>query len=171
MDLQFLLDRYKWELDRKDRISAAVNFPVTLLILVSGLLGTLLPRLQLTAPHVVVPVVVLFLAAIGFGIASLVSFIHAYQGSLYTYLPLLADLESAQQEWRAFYEEANAHGAEEDFFVHEFRRRIIDAADRNTGTNDRRQAYLDRGNIWLIRMFVLTATSGALSFLSVMFKI
>jgi hypothetical protein len=76
-DLQFLLDRYKWELDRKDKISAAVNVPVTLLILVSGLLATLFPKLKLTAPHVVVPVVVLYLAAVGFGIASLTWFIRA----------------------------------------------------------------------------------------------
>jgi len=46
MDRQFLLDRYKWELDRKDRLTAAVNFPMTMLILVSGLLGTMLPRLE-----------------------------------------------------------------------------------------------------------------------------
>jgi hypothetical protein len=38
-------------------------------------------------------------------------------------------------------------------------------------SNDRRQAYLDRGNVALIAMFVLTAASGALSFLSVMFKL
>lgn len=148
-----------------------MNFPVTLLILVSGLLATIFPKLQLTTPHVVIPVVVLFILAGGFGLASLVWFIRAYRGSLYTYLPLLADLESVKEEWRAFYEEAHATGADEDFFVHEFRKRIIDAADRNTGTNDRRQAYLDRGNVALISMFVLTAASGALSFLSVMFRL
>ena len=171
MDLQFLLDRYKWELDRKDKISAAVNFPVTLLILVSGLLATLFPKLQLTAPHVVVPVVALYLAAVGFGIASLTWFIRAYRGSTYLYLPLLAALDEARDEWRQFYEYAKADRANEDFFEHEFRGRIIEAADRNTGTNDRRQAYLDRGNVALIAMFVLTAASGALSFLSVMFKL
>lgn len=80
MDLQFLLDRYKWELDRKDKISAAVNFPVTMLILVSGLLGTLLPKLQVVSPRVVIPVVLLFLTAGGWGVAALWSFIHAYSG-------------------------------------------------------------------------------------------
>ena len=171
MDLEFLLDRYKWELERKDRISAAVNFPVTLLILVTGLLGALFPKLQLTAPRVVIPVVILFLAAGGWGIASLGWFIRAYRGSVYTYLPLLADLESTMQEWRDFYEETHTDGADEAFFEHEFRKRIIDAADRNTGTNDRRQAFLDRGNIALIWTFVLTAVCGLLSFLSVMFKL
>ena len=95
MDLQFLLDRYKWELDRKDKISAGVNFPVTLLILVSGLLGTLFPKLQLTTPHALAPVVILFLASVGFGIASLVWFIHSYRGSRYTFLPLSSSTNSA----------------------------------------------------------------------------
>src|SRR5258708_15828734 len=118
MDLQFLLDRYKWELDRKDKISAAVNFPVTLLILVSGLLATLFPRLQLSAPHVVVPVVVLYLAAVGSGIASLPWFIRPYPGSAYLYLPLLPPLDEARNEWRQFYAYANADRADEDFFEH-----------------------------------------------------
>ena len=77
MDLQFLLDRYKWELDRKDKISAAVNFPVTMLILITGLLGALLPRLQLVAPRVVLVVVALFLAGGICGIVSLFWFVHA----------------------------------------------------------------------------------------------
>src|SRR5437016_6048597 len=63
MDLQFLLDRYKWELDQRDKISSAVNFPVTIIILVSGLLGALLPKLQVVSPSVVLLVVGLFLTA------------------------------------------------------------------------------------------------------------
>ncbi|MBI3491517.1 MAG: hypothetical protein HY047_07030 [Acidobacteria bacterium] len=170
MDLQFLLDRYKWELDRREKISAAVNFPVTILILVFSLLGALLPKLQLVAPQVVLPVVGLFFLAGGCGVVSLWHFIRSYQGSKYSYLPLLADLETTQEEWRAFYQEAHADGADEDFFAHEFRRHIIDAADRNTGSNDRRQAFLERGNIALVWMFVATALCAAGTYLSVIFK-
>ena len=142
MDLQFLLDRYKWELDRRDKISSAVNFSVTIIILVSGLLGALLPKLQLVSPSVVLLVVGLFLTAGISGAVSLSWFIRSYHGSKYTYLPLLADLEAAKESWRAFYEDAHATGAEEDFFTHEFRGRIIEAADANTRTNDRRQAAM-----------------------------
>jgi len=170
LDFQFLKDRYDYELDRKDRISAAVNFPVTMLILVTGLLGAIYPKLQFTAPRVVIPVVLLFLAAGGWGTRSLYWFICAYRGSQYTYLPLLADLESAREEWRQFYDDAHADGAGRDFFTHEFRQRMIEAADSNTQTNDRRQAFLDRGNIALVWMFGLTAACAALSFLSVMFS-
>lgn len=100
-----------------------------MLILVTGLLGALLPKLQLVSPSVVLVVVAWFLAAGICGIVSLVWFVRAYRGSTYRYLPLLSDLEQAQEEWRAFYRDAHADGADEDFFTHEFRKRIIDAAD------------------------------------------
>ena len=170
MDLQFLLDRYKWELDRKDKISMAVNFPVTMLILITGLLGALLPKLQLVAPRVVLVAAALFLAAGICGIVSLFWFVHAYRGSTYMYLPLLSALDGAREEWRQFYEYAKADRADEDFFEHEFRGRIIEAADTNTRANDRRQGFLDRGNIALVWMLIATALCGAIAFLSVLFK-
>jgi hypothetical protein len=86
-------------------------------------------------------------------------------------LPLLAALDEARDEWRQFYEYAKSDRADEDFFEHEFRGGTIEAADRNTGTNDRRQAYLYRDNVAINAIFVLTVASGALSFLSVMFKL
>ena len=136
------------------------------------MLGALLPKLQLVAPRVVLLVVGLFLTAGVCGVVSLVWFIRSYQGSRYTYLPLLADLESAQEEWRAFYRDAHVDSAsaDEDFFAHEFRGRIIGAADANTTTNDRRQAFLERGNMALAWMFVATALCGTIAYLSVIFK-
>ena len=167
MDQQFLMDRYKWELDRKDKISAAVNFPITILILVFSLLGTLLPKLNLVAPRAVLIVVPLLFTAGACGLVSLWWFTRSYQGSRYTYLPLLADLEAAQEEWRAFYRDAHVDVADSDFFSQEFRRSIIKAAGANTMTNDRRQAFLERGNIALVWMFVATAACAAFAFLSV----
>jgi hypothetical protein len=78
-------------------------------------------------------------------------------------------LEEAREEWREFYEAARQGGADEDFFEHEFERHIIEAADRNTLANDTRQAFLDRGNIALVSMFVATALCGAVTYLALAF--
>lgn len=164
-----LKDRYDFELERKDKITAAVNFPVTMLILVAGLMGALYPKLQLTHVRVVLIAAGFYVGAVVSGVVALLWFIRAYRGSTYEFLPLLRDIADSIGEWRAFYEAAHADGAEKDYFENEFMQRIIQAADRNTQANDRRQAYLDRGVVALIWMFSCTALSAAVSFFSVMF--
>ena len=75
----------------------------------------------------------------------------------------IGDLERARDEWRAFYEDAQAGGgADEDWFLHEFRRHMIDAADRNTKTNERRTELLRIARLWLFSVLWLTLFAGFL---------
>ena len=167
MDQQFLVDRCKWELDRKDKISSTVNFPTTILILVSGLLGALLPKLQLTAQAIVIPVVGAFLVAGAWGCFAMWCFVHAYRGSRYVYLPLVRDLETTRLQLQAQEDPDDEPGGD---FAAQLRERIIDATDANTSVNDRRQAFLERGSIALVWMFIATASCATAAYLSVIFK-
>jgi hypothetical protein len=66
----------------------------------------------------------------------------AYHRQTYRYLSLLKQLDQKLEEWHAFYTEAGFAGVEDDFFLHELRAHIIDAADRNSENNDARSALL-----------------------------
>lgn len=167
MNFQFLTDRYKWELDRKDKISSAVNFPVTILALVAGLLGTLFSKLQLVPPRIMLLSVLLFLIAVGLGFKSAFEFMRAYHGTSYSYLPLLRDLETMRLQLEAQEDPDDEPDRE---FTLKLGERIIEATDGNTASNDRRQAFLERGNIALIWMIVFTGSCGLIAFLVVMIE-
>jgi len=86
---------------------------------------------------------------IGLTAASLWFLSRAYHGSTYEFLPRLTELEEFRQD----------RAASTDF-EELFRSGIIDAADTNAVTNDARQAYLDRGNVFLLVAVVLGAVCG-----------
>ena len=78
------------------------------------------------------------------------------------YLPRLGELEAARKDWEEFYEAAKQGGAEQDFFKHEFERRIIEATDANAAANDARMAYIDRANQTLVAVLIAAAVCGGL---------
>ena len=53
-------------------------------------------------------------------------------------------------------------GAVEDFFKHEFERRMIEATDANAETNDSRTAYIDRANQTLVAVLIAAAVCGGI---------
>ena len=99
-------------------------------------------------------------AAMGF-VVCMVYLSRVYHRQTYVYLPKLADLDNTRSEWREFYEAAKvSEPADEDFFEHELRKRIINATDRNTDINDERSALLHRARVWLLSVLCLTTLAG-----------
>ena len=76
------------------------------------------------------------------------------------YLPLLGDLQKVREELRAFYKDSQQRGAADDSFQHDLEARIIDAAGRNTRSNDQRSRYLFWSRLALFAVLVLTAMMG-----------
>lgn len=159
MDLDFLIKRYEWELDRKDKITGGVSFPVTVLIALGGVLVTMAKGLSLQTR----PVSIGYFVALGFAVwttgACMRRLSQAYRGETYGYLPNLYELE----QFRRHLLDHGAAGQEatgEDEFTNQLRERIIEVTDLNTAANDTRQAALDRANVLLILAVIETAACG-----------
>lgn len=167
MELDFLLDRYKWELERKDRLTEAVGLPVTILTLLGGLTVAMAQGFSYTIKPVAVAFVV---ALILEGIASafcLYWLAKNYGGSSYEYLPRLLDLETYRIQMIG---SSDTPEEAEHEFESNLRERIINATDFNARTNDQRTAFLDRANQTLVVVLVVTAAGGVLYVLDLTLK-
>lgn len=101
------------------------------------------------------------MAAVASFFGCLLHLARAYHRQTYRYLPQLKRLQEKLDEWRSFYLDAGYAGAEEDFFTHELRAHIIDAADWNSENNDVRSALLYWARVWLFWLLGLTTAAGA----------
>jgi hypothetical protein len=160
LDFDFLKSRYDFELQRREEQTASLGLPVGVL----GGLGSVVALMarSLTWSDVTLiaffaPLLVLDIIAF---VVCMVYLSRVYHRRTYVYLPKLADLDNALTEWRDFYQNAKVPGADEDFFEHEFRKRIIDATDRNTDINDERSALLYWARVWLLTVLWLTTFAG-----------
>ena len=160
LDFDFLKSRYDFELQRREQQTASLGLPV-------GVLGGLGSVMALMARSFTWTDTILtsFAPSLVFGVIAfvvcMVYLSRVYHRQTYVYLPKLAALDDALKEWRAFYEDARvAEPADEDFFEHEFRRRIIDATDRNTDINDERSALLYWARVCLLTVLWLTTLAG-----------
>jgi len=151
MDQAFLMGRYDAELKRKDQITGAVSFPVTILTLLGSLIATMAKNLSLQTLPVTIGYSIGATTWVAFTSASLWFLSRAYHGSVYDYLPRLTELEE-------FRDDASTSSE----FDTAFRKAIIEATDTNAVTNDARQAYLDRGNVFLLVAVVIGAACGGL---------
>ncbi|MEQ1913237.1 MAG: hypothetical protein ABMA15_30775 [Vicinamibacterales bacterium] len=157
LDFDFLKDRYDFELQRKEQLTSALALPV-------GGLGSLLAVMVRTFSFH------RDLTGVAFGLAllaALVSFFcclvclaRTYHRQTYKYLPTLRELDDKLGEWRSFYREVGSPGAETDFFVHELRAHIIEAADRNTENNDARSYLLYWARLWLFSLLAFATLCG-----------
>lgn len=143
MKAEFLKGRYDFELDRKDKLTAALTLPVGVLGGLGGVLVAMIRTFNYSDSllwWVFVPSVV---AAAGAFIACLATLWPAYYRQEYSYLPLLRELEDWETEFRDFnrYVENTGGDIEETFSDH-LRERIIVAADKNTLSNDERSKFL-----------------------------
>ena len=142
MDFDFILGRHDRELDRKDKLTASVALPVSILAALGGAVAAMArgfsyaPGALSNAFGIALSV---HIAATGFCLYWLA---RNYSGSTYVYLPRLRELEEARQDWQEFYEAAKQDGPDDDFFKHEFERRIIEVTDANAAANDARMAYI-----------------------------
>ena len=156
------MDRYKSELDRKDKISAAVSFPVTVLIFLGGVIVTMARGLSheteaLTVAYVVGLIFWVVLAGCTLWLLS-----KAYSGQEYGYLPKLDDLENSRVLFEREEQENGPEGDAGAAFESDLRELIIEVTDVNRQANDMRQAYLDRANILLLVVVVMDACCGGI---------
>jgi hypothetical protein len=160
-DSEFVRVRYDFELRRKDDITNALTMPITVVSGVGGVLVAMARsftyRGSLTwwgfVPLVVADVVSLFFC--------LVSLARAYHLQTYVYLPLLKDLDDAKEAFQEFNQYIESTGGEVDeTFEGDLRRRIIEAADANTQTNEKRTETLRVARLWLFAVLWLTALAG-----------
>lgn len=157
-DIDPLLKRYDLELDRRDKLTSALSFPVGVLSGLGGLLAVMARSFTYREPLLTVVFSVLIVAAVIAFVLALVFFGNAYHGETYELLPSLGELGNARRHYSEYYED-DEKAAYQDF-EENLRFRIIEAADRNANSNDRRQGYLHRANITLFIVLVVTALTG-----------
>lgn len=155
MKLEFLKDRYDFELDRKDKLTAALALPVGVLTVLGGIGAAMERSFTYRDPTLKL----LFVTFVGAGFISftvcLFYLARAYLAQTYFYLPLLADLKTFEDDMVEFSQVVAVGQTDlQEDFENEFRRRIIAAADANTLSNDRRSKWMHWSRIML---FVVVA--------------
>jgi hypothetical protein len=160
LGLDFLKDRYDFELQRKEQLTAALALPVGALGVLGSLLAVMVRSFDFRGDSTSWLFGMAVTAAVCSFFGCLVQLARAYHRQTYRYLPLLKELDDKLEEWRAFYAETGFTGDEEDFFIHELRTRIIDAADQNTQSNDARSALLYWARVWLFWLLGWTTAAG-----------
>ena len=127
LDLAFLKDRYDYELDRKDKLTASLTLPVGILTGLGGLLAVMSRSFTYGSPGLTIP----FLAFLGVAVLSfvvcLVCIGRAWHSSEYEYMAFIGTLDRTLQEFEAYYEGDPKTAGEE--FTGNLRRSIIQAAD------------------------------------------
>jgi hypothetical protein len=155
-DSEFLKDRYDYELDRKDKLTAALALPVGVL----GVLGSAGVAMVRTFSFADTTLTVLFVPVIGIGFvtftACLILLCWAFVAQTYVYLPLLRDIDGwdeAERQWLDYVKGTGGtlpDGYEEETTSSALRKRIIAAADSNTLSNDRRSKRLHWSRVALL---------------------
>ena len=148
MDLEFLTGRYDRELDRKDQLTSAVNFPVTILVLLGSALVAMTQGMDFDGSPISVAFIMALLFTAVFVVASLYNLAYAYMGEDYEVLAKLDDIENAEGELNP------------EEFDDALRTSIIDATDSNAEMNQTRQAFLGWGNQFMLMAVGFTAITG-----------
>ena len=158
LGFDFIKDRYDFELERKDKLTDALTLPIGVLTVLGSVLGAMAQSFSYVNP-------VLTRAFMGFVVADVIAFAVclvylacAYHAQAYVYLPSLKDLHQADTDLKEFYESAGL--PQEDAsgdFARSLEGRMIEAADANTASNDRRSSLLHRSRVALFAVLVFTA--------------
>jgi len=160
-DFGFLKNRYDYELHRKEQLTAALTLPVGVLTVLAGaLVGMARSFTYRESVLVVLFGSFVAFAAVAF-LTCLVFLTRAYHRQTYSFLPLLADIDRARNEFLE-YADAMAGGEADvlEAFEHQMRGRMIEAADQNTLMNDERSALLHRARVALYAVLLLVALAG-----------
>jgi hypothetical protein len=136
-DFDFIKNRYDYELQRKEQLTSALTLPVAVLSVLGGAIVAMARSFsygeailaQIFVPVLIVDGTAFFLC--------LVYLARAYHRQTYVFLPLLGEIDSSREEFLQF-AETMAGGESEvlEAFENQMRRRMIEASDRNTQTND-----------------------------------
>ncbi len=161
MKIEFLKERYDFELDRKDKLTAALALPVGVLTVLGGIGATMLRSFSFTDRTLSAIFIASFVGAFVAFTSCLIFLARAYLAQTYVYLPLLADLKKFEDDMVEFGRTMAGGEAEvEEDFNNEFRRRIIAAADANTLSNDERSKWMHWGRIMLFVIVGFTYVAG-----------
>jgi len=160
-DYDFIKSRYDYELQRKEQLTAALTLPVAVLSALGGAIVAM-ARSFSYADAILTWAFAAALIAQGIAFfASLTYLAHAYHRQTYVFLPLLEEIDGSRDEFLEFAPGMAGGEAEVlDAFENQMRKRMIDAADRNTQTNDERSSMLHRARLALYAVLVSVALSG-----------
>jgi hypothetical protein len=160
-DFDYLKSRYEFELARKEQLTTQLTLPVAVL----GLLGSAIVAMARTFSYrefvLTIPFVILVGGA---SLSFLVCLVHlgrSYHRQTYVFLPMLEDTDNSRTEFLKF-APMMAGGEEEVLreFEKQMRGRMINAADRNTETNDERSGLLHRARLVLFTVLLLSTVAG-----------
>lgn len=160
-DFDFLKNRYDHELQRKEQLTAALTLPVGVL----GGLGSLIALMARSFSYRDMLLTWSFGPIVGAAVVAffvcLVYLARAYHRQTYVFLPLLTDIDNSREEFLKFAPLMAGGEAEVlDEFENQLRRRMINAADRDTQTNDERSRLLHLARLALFAVLFLTAVAG-----------
>lgn len=161
MDFPFLKDRYDYELLRREQLTAALALPVGILSALGGAVVAMARSFSYQNASLTSAFGVLLAANVIAFFLCLFDLGRAYHRQKYLYLPLLGEMERSREEFLE-YAQVMAGGEAEVMadFDRELRRRVIQAADRNTQNNDERSGLLYRARVALFAVLALTAAAG-----------
>lgn len=143
MEFDFLKDRYDFELERKDKLTAALTLPVGVLTGLGSLLAVMARSFTFRDPVLNWTFVPLVIADVFSFFICLLYLVRAYHRQTYIHLPLLAQLQEAEEELQNYHRATGEDPAlADEEFAANLRRRIIESADRNTENNDARSDLL-----------------------------
>ncbi|MBM2813125.1 MAG: hypothetical protein HW416_3884 [Chloroflexi bacterium] len=160
-DFDYLRNRYEYELQRKEQLTAQLTLPVAVL----GLLGSAIVAMTRSFSYMDLLLTIPFAVLLGgASLAFTVCLVYlgrSYHRQTYVFLPLLEATEQSREEFLKF---APVMAGGEAEVLHEFekqmRGRIINAADRNTVTNDERSALLHRARLALFAVLLMATVAG-----------
>ena len=169
-NFNFQKDRYDYELKRKDQITAALTLPVGILFALGAAIAAMARSFSYTDGYLTW-CFLLSLSLAGVAFLLCVVFLGlAYHRQTYWYLPLLSELQTPRELYKQIYlrgsynqtgswdiDSSQEEQAVDDFFQHELEPQLIDAADKNTKTNDRRSDfYLYWARVMIFAVLVST---------------
>ena len=160
-DFDYLKNRYDFELQRKEQLTAQLTLPVAVL----GLLGSAIVAMARSFSYremvLTIPFIIMLSAATLAFLMCLVYLGRSYHRQTYVFLPMLEDTDASRTEFLKF-APVMAGGEAEVLgeFEKQMRGRIIHAADRNTETNDERSGLLHRARLALFAVLLLATVAG-----------
>lgn len=160
-DFDFLSNRYDYELQRKEQLTAALTLPVAVLSALGGALVAMARSFSYRESFLTWWFGGI-LAADGIAFVACLAYLaRAYHRQTYVFLPMLGEIDKSREEFLVF-APAMAGGEAEvlEAFENQMRQRMIAAADRNTQTSDARSGLLHRARLALYAALVLTAVGG-----------
>jgi hypothetical protein len=166
LKLEFLKERYDFELQRREQLTSALTLPVGVLSGLGGLMIAMVRSFTAKRLWLAVPFYVGFALDVVAFFVCLFYVARAYHGQKYKYLPLLKELQDWEDDYIGLNSYDAAMGKMEQAFEKHLGERIIDAADRNTENNEWRSYRLHRARLSLFMVLIFTTVAGVLYVLS-----